>query len=241
MERLNKILANSNVSSRRKADELISTGRVKVNDVVVTNLGFKVKKSDVILVDDNPIVKAQKVYYALNKPTGYLCTTAKDKKMRCILDLLTDQEKQERLYPIGRLEYDTAGVIILTNDGDLTKRLTSPNVSVEKEYLVRVSGIVIKEKIRQLRKGIFIGKNSDIKCVPKFALIEELDKANQSTLIRLILTNVRNKDIKPMFEKLGHKVKTQTRIRFATISVEGIKKGTYRPLKIQEIKDLKLI
>jgi len=238
MERLNKILAASNVASRRKADELILAGRVKVNNEIITQLGHSVKKSDEILVDDRPISKANLVYFLLNKPSGYLSTTNDDKKRRKVTDLFNAKDVTERLYPVGRLDYESAGALIMTNDGSLTKHLTNINTLIEKEYLVRVKGIVIKEKIRQLRKGIYIGKQKHL-CVPVFVAIEELDKVNQSTLIRLVLSDVKNKDIKPMFQALGHEIKTLTRIRFGDITLDGVKRGSYRHLKIHEVKTLK--
>ena len=239
MERLNKVLALSNVASRRQADKLIIEGRIKVNNEIITELGYKVKKGDQILVDNQPIVKANLVYFLLNKPTGYLSTTEDDKKRRKITDLINPADCSERLYPIGRLEYDSAGVILLTNDGELTKHLTNLHTHIEKEYLIRVQGIVIKEKIRQLRKGIYIGHKKNYLAIPKEVGIVELDKKNQSTLIRMVLTEVKNKQIKEMMEVMGHTIKTLTRIRFGEINLEGVKRGEYRPLKIHEIKNLR--
>lgn len=236
MERLNKVLAQAGIASRRKADEIVLAGRVKVNGTIITELGYKVKKSDVVLVDDKPIVKALKKYFLLNKPTGCLSTTADDKKRRTVMDLLAYEDKEDRLYPIGRLDFDAAGAIILTNDGDLTKALTYNQRVLETEYLVRVKGIVIKEKIRQLRLGIVI--ENDLKVVPIDVQLMELDKKNQSTLIRIILNEVKNKQVKSMMKAMGHEVKNITRIRYDFLTLEGVGRGSYRPLKIHEIKRL---
>jgi 23S rRNA pseudouridine2605 synthase len=237
MERLNKTIALSGAASRRKADELIVNGLVKVNGIIVTELGFKVKKSDEITINDKTITKANKVYFLLNKPTGYLSTTDDDKKRRKITDLLMTTDQQERVYPVGRLEYDTAGAIILTNDGELTKQLTNTNSTIEKEYLVRVKGIVIKDKVRQLRLGLKNTKGKLLK--PKHASIIELDKPNQSTLLSLVLTNNTNKELKELIKLIGFEIKALTRVRYGELTLEGVKRGTYRSLKIHEIKALK--
>ena len=121
MERLQKVIAKTNSASRRKAEEMILEGRVKVNGLVVTELGTKVNDDDIILVDNKPIKEAKKIYLLMNKPTGYISTTSDDKNRRIVLDLLTDEYKDKRIYPVGRLDYDSAGILLLTNDGELTQ------------------------------------------------------------------------------------------------------------------------
>jgi 23S rRNA pseudouridine2605 synthase len=137
---------------------------VSVNGVVVKTLGTKVSKSDEIAVDGNAIRKAEVFIFLLNKPTGYVSSTTKMKKKKTVIDLLASEHQNTRLYPVGRLDYDTAG-FLLTNDGNLTQLLTHPSHEVEKEYIVRVQGIVIKEKIRVLRKGVII--DEDYQAIPK--------------------------------------------------------------------------
>lgn len=235
MERLSKVLAQAGVASRRKAEELIQSNRVKVNGQVVNVLGSKVTAKDVILVDDKPIQKEPLFYYLLNKPTGYLSTVADEHKRRNILDLFRTEDKKTRLYPISKLEYDTAGALIVTNDGELTKQLTQSQVEIESEYNIRVKGIVIKEKIRVLRRGILIDQKN---VFPKDVQILELDKAHQSTLIRIIMRHADSKLVRRIFKTLGHEVKNMTRIRYDFLTLEGIERGSYRILKNHEVKKL---
>src|SRR5690554_3605146 len=162
MERLSKVIAQAGVASRRKAENLISEGKVKVNGEVITLLGFKVSAKDNITVNNQPVIKEPLVYYLLNKPTGYLSTTNDIHKRRNILDLILKEDQSVRLFPVHKLEYDTAGLLLVTNDGELTKLLTDPNVLIQKEYVIRTKGIVIKEYISQFKRGIQL-KNKVIK------------------------------------------------------------------------------
>ena len=236
MERLQKVIAQSNIASRRQAEKLIVEGRVKVNGVTVTELGTKVNRTDLITVDDMPVIIAEKLYLLLNKPTGYLSTTSDDKGRKTVIDLIQDDYKDERLYPVGRLDYDTAGILLLTNDGELTQKLTRPEFEVEKEYIVRVNGIVIRRKVLQLRKGVMIDKN--YLAIPKEVNIVELDKKNQSTLLRIVLTEGKNRQVRKMFEAIGHPVKTLTRVRYDFLTLDGVARGKYRELSIHEVKKL---
>jgi len=236
MERLQKVLAQANIASRRKSEEIILEGRVKVNGKVITELGFKVNQSDQILVDGEAIERAQHLYFLLNKPTGYVSTTSDEKNRKTVLDLITEDHKDIRLYPVGRLDFDTAGLLLLTNDGDFTHRMTHPEHDIEKEYLVRVEGIVIRKKIVALRKGVLI--DGDYLAVPKEVGLVELNKAHQSTLLSITLTEGRNKQVRKMFEAIGHPVKKLTRIRYDFLTLDGVERGTYRTLKIHEIKKL---
>ncbi|PKK93756.1 MAG: rRNA pseudouridine synthase [Tenericutes bacterium HGW-Tenericutes-6] len=236
MERLNKVLAQANIASRRKSEELIKEGRVKVNGEVVTELGFKVEKNDRIEVDGKAIERAEHLYFLLNKPTGYVSTTQDEKGRRTVLDLLSDEDKKVRLYPVGRLDFDTAGLLLLTNDGEFTFRMTRPEHEIEKEYLVRVEGIVIRKKIVQLRKGVII--DEDYLAVPKEVRLIELNKEHQSTLLSITLTEGKNKQVRKMCEAIGHKVKKLTRVRYEFLTLEGVERGSYRPLKIHEVKKL---
>jgi 23S rRNA pseudouridine2605 synthase len=236
MERLQKVLAQANIASRRKSEEIILEGRVKVNGVVVSELGFKVDKKDKIEVDGKPIELAEHLYFLLNKPTGYVSTTSDEKNRKTVIDLLDDEHKNIRLYPVGRLDFDTAGLLLLTNDGDFTNRLTHPEHEVEKEYLARVEGIVIRKKIVQLRKGVRIDDN--YLAIPKAVQLVELNKVHQSTLLSITLTEGRNKQVRKMFEAIGHPVKKLTRVRYDFLALDGVERGTYRPLRIHEVKKL---
>lgn len=236
MERLQKVLAQANVASRRKSEELILEGKVKVNGQVINELGYKVNKNDHIEVDGKPIRLAEHLYFLLNKPTGYLSTVSDDKGRRTIMDLLTEEHKEVRLYPVGRLDYDTAGLLLITNDGDFTQHLTHPSFHVEKEYLVRVKGIMIRKKIVELRNGVTIDKDYFAK--PRYVRLIELDTKNQSTLISITITEGRNKQVRKMIDALGFKVKNLTRVRYDFLTLDGVERGRYRSLKIHEVKQL---
>lgn len=235
MERLSKVIAQAGFASRRKAENLITEGKVKVNDEVINVLGYKVSPKDIITVEGKPLVKEPLVYYLLNKPTGYLSTTADIHKRPNILDLILKEDQNVRLFPIHKLEYDTSGLLLVTNDGELTKKLTSQSESIQKEYVIRTKGIMIKERIREIKRGIKV-ENKIIK--PVDIAIVELDKAHQSTLVKMIITNESAKELKTMFKQLGHEVKNMTRIRFDSLTLEGVNRGSYRKLKSHEVKYL---
>lgn len=235
MERLSKVIAQAGFASRRKAENLITEGKVKVNDEVINVLGYKVSPKDIITVEGKPLVKEPLVYYLLNKPTGYLSTTADIHKRRNILDLILKEDQNVRLFPIHKLEYDTSGLLLVTNDGELTKKLTSQSESIQKEYVIRTKGIMIKERIREIKRGIKV-ENKIIK--PVDIAIVELDKVHQSTLVKMIITNESAKELKTMFKQLGHEVKNMTRIRFDSLTLEGVNRGSYRKLKSHEVKYL---
>ncbi|MCF7930329.1 MAG: rRNA pseudouridine synthase [Acholeplasmataceae bacterium] len=236
MERLQKVLAHANIASRRKSEEIILEGRVKVNGNVVTELGFKVEKNDKIEVDGKPIEMAQHLYFLLNKPTGYVSTTSDDKNRKTVLDLLDPELKDIRLYPVGRLDFDTAGLLLLTNDGEFTNLMTHPEHEIEKEYLVRVEGIVTRKKIVQLRNGVVI--DDGYLAVPKEVRLLELDKNFKTTLISITLAEGKNKQVRKMMDAIGHPVKKLTRVRYDFLTLEGVERGTYRFLKIHEVKKL---
>lgn len=235
MERLSKVIAQAGFASRRKAENLITEGKVKVNDEIINVLGYKVSPKDIITVEGKPLVKEPLVYYLLNKPTGYLSTTADIHKRRNILDLILKEDQNVRLFPIHKLEYDTSGLLLVTNDGELTKKLTNQSESIQKEYVIRTKGIMIKERIREIKRGIKV-ENKIIK--PVDIAIVELDKAHQSTLVKMIITNESAKELKTMFKQLGHEVKNMTRIRFDSLTLEGVNRGSYRKLKSHEVKYL---
>lgn len=234
-ERLQKVMAACGVASRRKCEEIISSGRVKVNGVVVTELGTKVSRKDVIELDGKMLIREELVYYVLNKPTGYLTTLSDPKGRRTILDLLDQETKKIRIFPIGRLDYDTSGVLLLTNDGELSYRLTKSSKNVEKTYQARVDGIITQEAVTSLIKGVMIDG-----IMTKRAKLEvvSLDRENKSSLIKLTISEGRNRQVRKMCEAVGFPVKKLKRVEFAGISIEGLGVGDYRPLKPHEIKKL---
>ncbi len=235
MERLQKVIANSGFTSRRKAEQLILEGKVKVNGIIVTELGYKVSDKDEIEVDGVPLNKEEKVYYLINKPRGCICAVSDDKNRPVVVDFLRKQGIKERVYPVGRLDYDTAGVLLLTNDGELTNLLTHPKSQIEKTYLVRCEGIVSNDDLRRLRTGVEIDGYVTQKA--KVNLLS-VDRKNKSSQVRITITEGKYHQVKKMFEAIGHPVKKLRRERFAFLDVEGLKPGEFRPLKVHEVKQL---
>lgn len=236
MERLQKYLAECGVSSRRKAEELITSGAVMVNDVIVTELGTKVSANDVVKVNNVIVDKEEHVYYVLNKPVGYI-TSVKDEKNRpTILDLFEENDKKYRIYPVGRLDYDTAGVLLVTNDGAFSNKLTKANYEVEKEYVARVEGLVTKLEVLDLKRGVTL--KTGYKTKPCKAKVVSSDKRNNTTLLNIIIHEGKNHQVRLMCDAIGHPVKKLTRVRVGNITLEGIPKGCYRRLKIHEVKEI---
>jgi 23S rRNA pseudouridine2605 synthase len=236
MERLNKKIADAGICSRRKADELIQSGNVKVNGVVVTTLGTQVTDKDDVIVNDKLIEKVEKKYLVMNKPRGVICSVSDELKRKTVIDLLPPYYQQYRVFPVGRLDYDTKGVLILTNDGPFMNLLVGPKSGIQKVYLARIDGIILKETIARLEDGIMIeGKV----CLPSLIDIESIDRKNNSTLVRITLTEGKYHQVKQMFELVGHKVKHLTRILFGNISVNEVGEGMIRELTIHEIKTLR--
>lgn len=235
LERLQKVMANCGVASRRKCEELITAGRVKVNGNIVTELGFKVSKKDSITVDDKMITKEEKVYYALYKPTGYITTVSDEKNRRTVMDLFLPEDKQNRIFPIGRLDYDTSGIIIMTNDGELSNKLTNSANDIEKVYLARVEGIMTIGNVLKLQKGVII---DGVKTKRAKVEVVSFDKAHGSSLARITITEGKNRQVRKMFETIGFPVKKLKRESFAGINLDGLIEGSYRPLKIHEVRTL---
>jgi len=233
MERLQKVIAASGISSRRKAEELILNGKVKVNGELVTELGTKVNYTDTIVVNGKTLnQKEEKIYYLLNKPRGVI-TSAKDEKGRkTVLDLIPDDK---RVYPVGRLDYDTTGVLLLTNDGELTNLLIHPSNHVEKTYIAKVKGLVMKQDIEKLCKGIIIDGKRTSKAKAK---VKKKDKKANTTLIQLTIYEGRNHQVKKMFEAVGYEVLKLKRERFSFLTTTGLKSGEYRLLSVKEVKTL---
>ena len=236
MERLQKVMAQCGIASRRKCEEIITAGRVKVNGIVVNTLGAKVSKNDTIEVDGKELVKQELVYYVLNKPTGYLTTVSDELGRRTVMDLLEKQTiENERIYPVGRLDYDTSGVLLLTNDGTLSYKLTRSEKEVEKIYQARVDGIITQEAVEKLLKGVLI----DGKMTKKSKVeVMSFDRKNKSTLIKIAITEGRNRQVRKMCENVGFPVKKLKRISFGGITLDGLAVGEYRKLKPHEIKKL---
>ena len=236
MERLQKYLAECGVASRRKCEELITEGHISINDNIVTELGTQVNVSDVVKVDGVIVTKEEHVYYVLNKPVGYITSVKDDKNRPTILDLFLENDKKNRIYPVGRLDYDTAGVLLVTNDGAFSNKLTKANYEVEKEYVARVEGLVTKFEIMNLKRGVTLKTGYTTK--PCKARVVSSDKRNNTSLLNIIIHEGKNHQVRLMCDAIGHPVKKLTRVRVGNITLEGIPKGCYRRLKIHEVKEI---
>ena len=233
MERLQKVIAQSGYTSRRKAEELIKDGRVEVNGNVVTELGTKVNYEDVILIDGIALNKQErKEYYLLNKPRGIISSVTDDKNRKTVVDLI---ETGVRIYPIGRLDYDTTGLILLTNDGELTNILSHPKHEVEKTYIAKIEGILSTEEINRLKRGIDIDGR---KCVPVRFKIRKKDKEKNNSMVEITIVEGRNHIVKKLFTALKHDVIKLKRESYAFLNLGNLKSGEYRELSIKEVKKL---
>ncbi|MCH5166615.1 MAG: rRNA pseudouridine synthase [Erysipelotrichales bacterium] len=232
MERLQKVIAESGYCSRRKAEELISSGKVSVNGSIVSELGTKVSGDDIILVENNPIKKEDKVYYLLNKPRGVVSTVDDEFDRKKITDLI---DTDKRIYPVGRLDYDTTGIIILTNDGELANILMHPSKSVEKTYVAKLNKVITPKDQMILKSGV---KIDDVKCIPTRVKVKNVDTKKDTCLVEITIVEGRNHIVKRVFESLGYLVDKLTRTEYAFLRLDNLKSGEYRELTTKEVKKL---
>ena len=230
--RLNKYIASSGLCSRRKADELIEQGVVAVNGITVTELGYLVQPKDKVFVNKKLIHPVKHEYYRFYKPAGYITTCDDEKGRKTIYDLLP--EKLAGLKPVGRLDKDSTGLLILTNDGDLINALTHPSVKVPKVYMVTVNAQVTRAELEQMANGIEIEPNK-----VAYADIQVLEIDSKHTEMQITLYQGMNRQIRKMFEHFGYEVKVLKRVRHATLSLEGLRRGEFKPIKPAQIKELK--
>ena len=235
-ERLHKRIAASGVCSRRAAEELIRDGRVEVNGVLVTEMGVKVGLEDDVRVDGKPIQIAKQVTLVLNKPVGYVTTLSDPQHRPTVKRLLPDLGVQ--LKPVGRLDMDTEGLLIFTNDGELAHRLAHPRYGVEKEYLATVSGDPKEEDLDKLRKGIYIEGG---RAAP--AKVERLrsERKTDTAQVRITIHEGRKRQVRLMFAAIGHPVQSLKRIRYAFLTTKGMPPGSCRLLGKKEVDALKQI
>lgn len=232
MERLSKVIASSGIASRRKAEELIEKGLVKVNGKIIKEQGVKVDINDIIEVNNHILKKEQKEYYLLYKPRGVVTTTSDEKDRKTVIDLI---DTTKRIYPVGRLDYDTTGILLLTNDGELTNILTHPKNNVDKVYIAKVKGLIGKKQIISLEQGVII---DGVKTSKAKARIIKYDKKTDSSYVELIIHEGKNHQVKKMFEAIGYEVIKLKRERYAFLTLDGLKSGEYRKLSVKEIKKL---
>ncbi len=231
--RLNKYIASSGICSRRDADALIEQGKVNVNGKKVQELGFLVGEKDKVFIDGKLIHPKKLEYYRFYKPAGYITTSDDEKGRKTIYDILPEEMK--KLNPVGRLDKDSTGLLIMTNDGDLINQLTHPSVKVPKVYIVRIDGRINQNHINQMASGIEIEEGKKA-----YADVGVIEISNKSTLMQVVLYQGLNRQIRKMFAYLGFEVQSLKRIQHATINLDGIKKGEIKPIKPKQIKELKV-
>lgn len=231
--RINKYLADCGVASRRKCDELIAQGKVKVNGKVVKELGLDIKPTDTVMFENRtvrPTIK--RVYYKLHKPKGYVTTASDEKGRKTVLELM--RNVQVRVYPIGRLDYDTEGLLILTNDGDITNILTHPKNEVKKTYVASIEGEITNDDVKKISKGVDIGGYVTQPCS---VLIR--DKDDKFTKVEITISEGKNHQVKKMFEAVGKNVAFLKRVSIGEIKLGGLARGEYKALTTKEIAYLK--
>lgn len=232
MKRLQKFISECGICSRRKAEELISAGKVFVNGEKVTTLGTKISGGEDIVIDGVQLKQEEKVYFVLNKPRGYISSVSDDKGRKTVVDLINTNKK---IFPIGRLDYDTTGIILLTNDGELSNILTHPKSDVTKEYYAKIKGYFEKDDATKLSKGILL---NGIKTKNAIFKLKRYDKKNDVSYVKVVLSEGRNHQVKEMFKLLNYDVIKLTREKYAFLDVNNLKSGEYRELSIKEVKQL---
>lgn len=228
--RINKYLAQSGLASRRKAEELVTSGRVKVNGKVIHDLATDIKPSDLVFVDGKNVrASTNFVYYKLNKPKGYLTTVSDDKDRKTVMSLM--RGVHARVFPIGRLDYDTEGLLLMTNDGDLANILTKPNSEIKKTYLVNISAPISKDEIKTLSNGVDIGEY-----ITKPCSVELIDMTADYARLKVTITEGKNRQIRKMFSAVGKEVTFLKRVQIGEIRLGGLSRGEYAPLNAKELK-----
>ncbi|MFC4771324.1 pseudouridine synthase [Enterococcus hermanniensis] len=233
MERLQKIIAHAGIASRRKAEDYITSGRVSVNGEVIRELGTKVGKKDIVEVDGVPIYQEEPVYYLFYKPRGVISAVSDDKKRKVVTDYFA--AVPERIYPVGRLDYDTSGILLLTNDGDFSQRLAHPKHEIDKVYVAKVKGYAEKQTLMPLTRGVRIeGK----KTAPARFDILSTDKVAGTSIVELTIHEGRNHQVKNMLAAVGLPVQKLKRERYGDLTLQGLRPGEYRRLNNKEINSL---
>ena len=232
MQRLQKVIAKSGLTSRRKAEELIKDGKVCVNGEVIKELGTKVSDNDIITVNNKIITKEQKEYYLLNKPRGVVTTTSDDKNRKTVIDLI---DTNARIYPVGRLDYDTTGLLLLTNDGKFTNILMNPKSNVKKTYIAKLKGIIDVDSINKLKTGVII---DGVKVYSPRVKLKKKNKDNNTCMVEITITEGKNHQVKKMFNEVGYEVLKLKREKLSFFELGKLNSGEYRKLTSKEIKEV---
>ena len=227
--RLNKFIAESGFASRRKAEEYITQGRVQINGKVVKVLATKVNPfEDEVYVDDVKLKRKEKIYFLLNKPKGFITSTSDEKNRRTVVELINTREK---IFPVGRLDYNTTGVMLLTNDGEFSNRITHPKNNFKRVYIATIDKDLAENDKEQLLRGVFFEKRRG-----QFTEISYVKERNYK-IVRVATVEGRNHFVKRMFSSLGYRVRELERESFASFNVKGLRQGEYRILANKEIKE----
>ena len=230
--RLQKYLALCGVASRRGAETLIAGGKVCVNGAVITEMGVKVNAKDKITVNGEPVRLEKKKYYILlNKPAGVLSSVSDDRGRPCVTELIEGVDA--RLYPVGRLDYDTTGLLILTNDGDFMQRVTHPSFEIWKTYQAVVKGTPNETDVRKFAEGIVL---EDGKTLP--AVLDVVGYKGNNAIVEISLREGKNRQVRRMLERIGHPVRSLQRIRFGNLELGDLKPGKWRHLRAEELETL---
>lgn len=236
MERLQKIISRAGAASRREAERMILAGRVQLNGQVVTELGVQAEAGqDEIAIDGQVLQLAvPRLYFLLNKPQGYISAVKDDRGRKTVVELLP--EVKEYIYPVGRLDYDTEGLLILTNDGEMMNGLLHPSYEIDKTYIAQVQGVVKQGQLQKLAEGILL---EDGMTAPAQVKLLKQAKDNSSCLVQLTIHEGRNRQVRRMLQAVGHKVLKLRRVGFAGLDLQGVAPGSYRELKPEEVAALK--
>ena len=232
MERLQKVISNYGYTSRRKAEELILKGKVRVNGSIVRELGIKVEPSDTIEVEGTVLENTEKVYFLLNKPRGVITSVSDDKNRKTVVDLI---HTNKRIYPVGRLDYDTTGALLLTNDGELANKLMHPKNNIDKVYVAKVKGLIGKKELTKLANGVYL---DGIKTSKGKARILKYDKKADTSIVELTIHEGKNHQVKRMFEAIGYSVLKLKRESISFLNIKNLKSGEYIELKPKDVKRL---
>ena len=232
MERLQKVIAASGIASRRKAEDLIASGKVMVDGKIITELGYKVSEGAEIIVNGTKLNKEDKVYYLLNKPRGVVTTTSDEKGRKTVIDLINDNR---RIYPVGRLDYDTTGALILTNDGEFANNMMHPKNEIDKVYIAKISGFLTPSDMMSLKNGVVIDGKKTSRAKVK---VRKTDRETRTSIVELIIHEGRNHQVKNMFGALGYEVLKLKRERIAFLDIKSLNSGEYRQLNPKEVKQL---